>query len=94
MIRRPFKWSKRKAESNLRKHEVSFEEAGTAFDDPLFVVFGDPDHSEEEGRFILMGESIERRLLVISYTERPEGIRLISARKATRRERNAYEEEI
>ena len=94
MTRRPFKWSKHKAEANLRKHEVSFEEARTAFDDSLFVVFSDPDHSGEENRFILMGESSERRLLVISYTEQPEGLRLISARKATRRERKAYEEEI
>jgi len=94
LISRPFRWSKRKAESNLRKHEVSFEEATTAFDDPLFVAFGDPDHSDEENRFILMGESSGRRLLVISCTEQPECIRLINARQATRRERNIYEEEI
>jgi len=94
LISRPFRWSKHKAEANLREHEVSFEEAGTAFDDPLFVIFSDPDHSDEENRFILMGESSKRKLPVISYTERPECTRLISARKATRRERSAYEEEI
>jgi uncharacterized protein len=94
LLGRRFTWSKQKAESNLRKHDVSFDEAKTAFDDPLFAVFLDPDHSVEENRFILMGESTERRLLVVSYTERPQGIRLISARKATRKERIAYEKEI
>ncbi|MGO9274759.1 MAG: BrnT family toxin [Terriglobia bacterium] len=89
-----FKWSERKAQSNLRKHDVDFDEAMTAFDDPLFVVFSDPDHSAEESRFILMGQSTRRRLLVVSYTERGQAIRLISARQATRKERIAYEEEI
>ena len=70
-----FKWSERKAESNLRKHDVSLDEAKTAFDDPLFVVFSDPDHSAEESRFILMGQSSRRRLLVVSYTERGQAIR-------------------
>ena len=91
---RRFTWNKQKAGSNLRKHNVSFDEAKTAFDDPLFVVFLDPDHSIEENRFILMGESIRRRLLVVSYTERSQAIRLISARTATHKERIAYEEEI
>ncbi len=94
MARRGFKWSKYKAESNLSKHNVGFDEAATAFDDPLFVVFADPDHSAGENRFILMGESSERRLLVVSYTERGHDVRLISARRATRKERIAYEEEI
>jgi hypothetical protein len=89
-----FTWNKHKAESNHRKHDVSFDEAKTAFDDPLFVVFLDPDHSIEENRFILMGESIRRRLLVVSYTERSQAIRLISARTATHKERIAYEGEI
>jgi hypothetical protein len=91
---RRFRWNKQKAESNLRKHDVSFDEAKTAFHDPLFVVFLDPDHSIEENRFILMGESLRRRLLVVSYTERSQAIRLISARTATHKERIAYEEEI
>jgi uncharacterized DUF497 family protein len=91
---RGFTWSERKAESNVRKHGISFDEAATAFDDPLFVVFSDPDHSIEENRFILMGESINGRLLVISYTQHPAAVRLISARKATPGERNAYEEDI
>jgi uncharacterized DUF497 family protein len=94
LISRPFKWGNRKAESNLRKHDVSFDEAATAFDDPLCVAFSDPDHAVEEDRFILMGESTTGRLLVVSYTERSQGIRLISARKATLKERIAYEEEI
>jgi len=66
LIGRRFNWSKRKAESNLRKHGISFDEATTAFDDPLFIVFSDPDHSVQENRFILMGESISRHLLVVS----------------------------
>jgi uncharacterized protein len=70
-----FKWSERKAESNLRKHDVGFDEAMTAFDDPLFVVFSDPDHSDEESRFILMGQSTRRRLLVVSI---PSGGRLFA----------------
>ena len=94
MTSRRFEWNTRKAAANLRKHDVSFDEGTTAFDDPLFVVFSDPDHSVGESRFILMGESSERRLLVVSYTERPQGIRLIGARKATHKERVAYEEEI
>jgi hypothetical protein len=91
---RRFTWNKQKAEANLRKHDVSFDEAKTAFDDPLFVVFLDPDHSIEENRFILMGETTKRRLLVVSYTERSQAIRLISARTATHKERITYEEEI
>ena len=89
-----FEWNKEKAEANLKKHEVSFDEAETVFDDPLFVIFADPDHSFEENRFIIMGESNQNRLLVVSYTERPAKIRLISAREATRPERKKYEEDI
>lgn len=88
-----FEWDGQKAEANLKKHEVSFDEAKTVFDDSLFVIFADPDHSVEEKRFI-MGESDQNRLLVISYTERPPATRLISARKATRAERKKYEEDI
>lgn len=89
-----FEWSEKKAEANLKKHGVSFDEAKTVFDDPLFVIFADPDHSFAEKRFIIMGESHENRLLVVSYTERPAATRLISAREATRPERKDYEEEI
>ena len=89
-----YQWDNKKAASNLSKHDVSFEEAVTVFDDPLFVIFLDPDHSVREKRFIIMGESNRKRLLVVAYTERSSGIRLISARKATPTEREVYEEEI
>jgi uncharacterized protein len=89
-----FEWNEKKARLNLTKHKVSFEEAKTVFDDPLFLVFVDPDHSFEENRFIIMGETKQDRLIVVSYVERPPNTRLISARKATRAERKKYEEEI
>jgi uncharacterized DUF497 family protein len=89
-----YHWDARKAARNLSKHGVSFDEAATVFDDPLFVIFEDPDHSVREKRLIIMGESNRQRLLVVSYTEPRSGIRLISARKATPKERKFYEEEI
>lgn len=89
-----FEWDENKANKNLAKHGVSFDEAKTVFDDPLFVVFADQDHSIEERRLIIMGESLRGRLLVVSYTERGELTRLISAREATRKERRTYEEDI
>jgi uncharacterized protein len=89
-----FEWNTEKAKVNLKKHQVSFDEAETVFDDPLFVIFADPDHSFEENRFIIMGESNQNRLLIVSYTERPPKTRLISAREATRPERKKYEEDI
>lgn len=88
-----FEWNTEKAEANLKKHGVLFDEAETVFDDPLFVIFADPDHSFEENRFIIMGESTQNRLLVVSYTERPPATRLIT-REATRQERKKYEEDI
>ena len=87
-----FEWDEEKAAANLAKHGVSFEEAGTIFDDPLYVDFYDPDHSSEEHRYIIIGESRQGRLLVVSYTERGDVTRLISAREVTRSEREAYEE--
>ncbi len=89
-----FEWNKEKAKANLKNHKVSFDEAKTVFDDPMFVIFADPDHSFEENRFVIMGESNLNRLLVVSYTERPTTTRLISAREATRPERKKYEEDI
>jgi uncharacterized protein len=71
---------------------VSFEEAKTVFDDPLYVYFYDPAHSDEEDRYLIVGESNQRRLLIASYTERGNLIRLISAREVTRTERKVYEE--
>jgi len=88
-----YDWDQNKAVANLSKHGVSFEEAKTVFDDPLYVVFYDPDHSFGELRFILLGESAQGRLLFVSYMEHNNGIRLISARKATLSERKAYEQE-
>jgi uncharacterized protein len=87
-----FDWDENKASSNLSKHEVSFEEAKTVFNDLLYVDFYDPDHSDEEERYLIVGESNQGRLLIVSYTERGDSIRLISAREVTRSEREAYEE--
>jgi uncharacterized DUF497 family protein len=87
-----FEWDENKAERNLSKHGVSFEEAKTVFDDPLYVDFYDPDHSEDEERYLIVGESNQGRVLIVSYTERGNSIRLISAREVTRTEREAYEE--
>ena len=87
-----FDWDKNKAERNLSKHEVSFEEAKTVFDDPLYVDFYDPEHSESEERYLIVGESDRGRLLIVSYTERGDVIRLISAREVTQNEQEAYEE--
>jgi uncharacterized protein len=87
-----FEWDESKAVSNIPKHGVSFEEAKTVFDDPLYVDFYDPAHSEDEERYLIVGESDRRRLLIVSYTERGSLIRLISAREVTRNEREVYEE--
>jgi hypothetical protein len=87
-----FEWDENKAARNLSKHRVSFEEAKTVFDDPLYVDFYEPDHSDDEERYLIVGESNRGRLLIVSYTERGDLIRLISAREVTRAEREAYEE--
>ena len=87
-----FEWDQRKAASNLRAHGVSFGEATTVFSDPLSVTISDPDHSAAEVRFVDVGLSQLGRLLVISYTERGDRIRLISARLASQNERRKYEE--
>lgn len=87
-----FQWDKQKAKSNLSKHGISFEEAQTVFDDPLYVDFYDPDHSEDEHRYIIIGESSKSHILLVSYTERGDKIRIISARQVTQQERKAYQE--
>ena len=69
-----FEWDKEKAAANLAKHGVSFEEAKTVFDDPLYIDFYDPDHSVDEHRYIIIGESQQRRMLIVSYTERYSSI--------------------
>ena len=86
-----FEWDKNKAEANFSKHGVSFNEAKTIFADPLYIDFYDPDHSDDEDRYIIIGESKRRRLLIVSYTEKEHKTRLISAREVTRREREYYE---
>jgi uncharacterized protein len=87
-----FEWNDNKAVGNLSKHGVSFDEAKTVFDDPLYVDFYDPEHSDDEVRYLIVGESNRGRLLIVSYTERKDSIRVISAREVTRSEREAYEE--
>lgn len=87
-----FDWDPVKAARNLKDHKVAFEEASTVFGDPLAMLMADPDHSEDEERYLLLGMSIRRRLLVVSFAERPPLTRLISAREATRHERRQYEE--
>ena len=88
-----FEWDSRKAESNLRKHGVTFDEASTVFADPFSLLMSDPDHSVEEERYVLLGMSSKGSLLVVAFVERPPRTRLISARRASRMERERYEEE-
>lgn len=86
-----WQWDPNKANLNIQKHGVSFEEAVTVFGDPLAVTIDDPDHSIGEARFVTIGFSNLQRLLVVCHTEREQKVRLISARLATRRERRTYE---
>jgi uncharacterized DUF497 family protein len=87
-----FQWDENKAGTNLAKHGVSFEEAATAFADPLSLTIPDPVHSQSEDRFIMLGTSHNGKLLVVVHTERRNSIRIISARRASRKERKSYEE--
>ena len=87
-----FEWDENKARSNLAKHDVSFEEASTVFGDPLSLTIPDPAHSRAEDRSVVIGNSHQRKLLVVAHTERGDNIRIISARRASRRERKNYEE--
>jgi uncharacterized protein len=89
-----FKWDPRKAKANLAKHDVSFEEAMTVFANPLARIFPDEDHSANELREIIVGHSSERNLILVSFTAPNDEVRIISARKATRRERKDYEENV
>jgi len=86
-----FEWDPEKAKRNYKKHKVSFEEAVTVFYDPLSATFDDPDHSVGERRFLTIGFSSHKRLLVVSHSERGEAVRVISARRATPRERKRHE---
>lgn len=89
-----FEWDKKKAATNLSKHKVSFEEASTVFEDANAILFDDPDHSEEEDRFILLGMSVEANMLIVCHCVREDDsvIRIISARKATKSESEQYTE--
>ena len=89
-----FEWDPRKARVNLRKHGVSFYDATTVLRDSLGVTIYDPDHSEEEDRYITIGISGSGRLLMVAHTDRGDRIRIINARELTRAEREAYENEI
>ncbi len=89
-----FEWDPAKAALNLKKHSVAFKEAATVFRDPLGITIFDPDHSEEEDRFITVGLSGNGRLLMVGHTDRGDKIRIINARELNRAEREAYEEEI
>ncbi len=88
-----FEWDAAKAETNLSKHQVSFEEAKTVFNDPLSITIADPEHSSGEDRYVDIGLSAKGQLLVVVYTERGTNIRIISCRKATKSEQRMYEQE-
>lgn len=90
----PFEWDELKASGNSSKHGVTFAEAVTVFGDFMSTVTFDPDHSDDEERQVIIGYSSAGNLLFVSFTERRDAIRIISARKATRSERTTYEESI
>jgi uncharacterized protein len=87
-----FEWNPVKAKTNLAKHEVSFEEASTVFDDRMFITVLDDEHSQDEQRYITIGLSANKRLLMVAHAERDDRIRIISARKATKNEEKFYAE--
>lgn len=87
-----FEWDAKKAEENLKKHGVAFDEAVAVFADPLANIFDDPDHSDAERRELIIGQSARQRLLVVSFTDRGHRTRIIGAREATARERRDYEQ--
>jgi uncharacterized DUF497 family protein len=89
-----FTWDHDKAAANQKKHGVSFAEAQTVFDNPLAVIFADEAHSDSEAREIIIGHSARNRLLLVCFTERTDSVRIISARRATAKERSDYEEGI
>jgi uncharacterized DUF497 family protein len=87
-----FEWDEEKAQSNLKKHKVGFEEGATIFHDLFVATMPDPDHSEDEQRYVSIGLSAKGRLLVVVHTERGNKTRIVSCRKATSREQRIYEE--
>ena len=86
-----FEWDQNKSDENERKHGITFEEAKTIFNDPFGITINDPDHSDDEYRYLDIGFSSKGRVLIVWYTERSENIRIIGCRKATNFERKAYE---
>ena len=86
-----FEWDPQKARSNFAKHSVGFEEASTIFADPPSFTISDPEHSRAEERYVMMGTAFTGKLLVVVHTDRSDNIRIISARRASRRERKSYE---
>lgn len=86
-----FEWDEDKAAANYRKHKITFEQAKTVFADPFSITIADPEHSAREERFIDIGAAADGKILVLSYTERGQKVRLISCRKATKAEREIYE---
>jgi uncharacterized DUF497 family protein len=86
-----FEWDDKKATSNLKKHGISFEESSTAFGDDLSITIGDPLHSHNENRLVLIGKSTNCKTLVVIHIEKTDSIRIISARKATKKEQKFYE---
>ncbi len=87
-----FEWDPLKAKRNVQKHNVSFQEAATIFNDALSITFPDPDHSVGERRYVIIGLSRYGQLLVVAHTDRGDRVRIISARKTTRNEPRFYEE--
>jgi len=87
-----FEWDPNKAANNLAKHGIGFVEAVSVFLDPLARTYGDPDHSTSESREIPIGHSVRGRVLIVAHTERSGRLRIISARRATPRERTTYEQ--
>jgi len=88
-----YEWDSSKAAANLKKHHVAFTEAATVFLDPLALTYQDPDHSEGERRYITLGESTRGRVILVAHLDRGDRIRIISARRATRKEAHEYGEE-
>ncbi len=89
-----FEWDPQKAKTNFEKHGITFDEASTVFKDNLSLTIDDPLHSYDEERLVLIGMSYKNRLLVVVHTEREDSIRIISARKAVKRERRYYENNV
>jgi len=92
MMKPDFEWDPQKADRNVHKHGVTFAEASSVFDDPMFITLLDDEHSVDEERFITIGLSNKNRLVMIAHTERENRIRIISARKATKNEEKFYQE--